>query len=142
MASAARAYNSKFYVPPKSKPSSKRNRRKQVVHKSAFMIIILLTLVTLTKLVQEVLHAQVLTSINQYKAGIEKAGKRRENLEFRLGQMQAPGRIKSIAVNKLGMVEARKAGYIMIPNETNKAQKVAARKSQPKLASTLGSVLP
>lgn len=142
-ATTARAHN--FYTVPKSRPKSaaKRNRRKQILHRGAFLVITLLTVLTLTRLVQEVLHAQTLTLVNQQKMEIEKALKHKEDLEFKLGLMKAPGRIKSIAVNKLGMIETKKAGYLVIPYTFSSAKSgTADNKPHTKLASTLGSIIP
>lgn len=137
MASAARAYKGYYYTAQtRPKSAANRARRKHIIHRSTVLIIALLSLIVLSRLIQEVLHAQTVTQINQHKAEIEKTLKQKEELEYKLTLMKAPGRIKSIAVNKLGMVEAKKVGYLLIPDTGRPAKDSAiVAKDEPRLAS-------
>lgn len=116
-ANTARAYTA--YKParqskPKQKKYSKRSKRK-LLQETAVAIIILFGALALAKAVQEALIVQSLAGVNEVREQIEKTIKQQQDFEYKLSVMEAPGRIKSIAINKLGMSEASKAGYIFLP---------------------------
>lgn len=118
MASTARAYST--YKPYKQiKPVQKKSRKfkKRLIQRTALLTIILFGVLAFARVTQEVLIVQSLDQVNELKTQVEKTLKQKQDFEYKLSIMTAPGRIKSIAVNKLGMAEATKAGYILLTVE-------------------------
>lgn len=118
MPTTARVYTAyKPYKHAKPRHKNYRKSRKRLIQRTALLIIVLFGSLAFARVTQEVLIIQSLDHVNELKAQIENTIKQKQDFEYRLSRMTAPGRIKSIAVNKLGMAEASKAGYILLTVE-------------------------